>query len=46
MMKQMFSRLQLFTAIVLSVLMLSCTQQTAKDQQAHHFLVKRDKGNS
>lgn len=32
-MKQNFSRLQLFTAIVLSLLMLSCTQQTKKDQQ-------------
>jgi len=31
-MKHTFFRLQLFTAIVLSVLMLSCTQQTAEQQ--------------
>jgi len=39
----MFLRLQLITAIVLSVLMLSCTQQTAKDQQAVTSLSKEIK---
>ena len=43
MMQQKFSRLQLFTAIVLSVLMLSCTQQTAKDQQVVTSLSKEIK---
>jgi acid phosphatase (class A) len=43
MIKQMFFRLQLFTAIVLSVLMLSCTQQTAKDQQTVTSLSKEIK---
>lgn len=36
----MFSRLHLLTAIVLSVLMLSCTQQAGKDQQVVTSLSK------
>ena len=43
MIKQMFSRFQFYTAIVLSVLMLSCTQQTAKDQQVVTSLSKEIK---
>jgi hypothetical protein len=43
MMKQMFPRFQFYTAIVLSVLMLSCTQQTAKDQQVVTSLSKEIK---
>lgn len=42
-MKQRFFRLQLFTAIVLSVLMLSCTQQAGKDQQVVTSLSKEIK---
>ena len=42
MIKQYF-KLQLFTAIVLSVVILSCTQQTAKDQQAGTSLSKEIK---
>lgn len=42
-MKQIYFKLQLFTAIVLSVLMLSCTQQTAKDQQPITSLSKEIK---
>ncbi len=43
MMTKQYLKLQLFTAIVLSVLMLSCTQQTAKDQQAVTSLSKEIK---
>lgn len=42
-MKRNFFRLQIVSAIVLSVLMLSCTQQTAKDQQAVTSLSKEIK---
>ena len=42
-MKQMFFKLQLLTAIVLSVIMLSCTQQTATHQQAVTSLSKEIK---
>jgi len=42
-MKKKYFKLQLFTAIVLSVLMLSCTQQTAKDEQAVTSLSKEIK---
>ncbi|MDB4584050.1 phosphatase PAP2 family protein [Draconibacterium sp.] len=42
-MKQLFSRLQLFTALVLSVLILSCTQQTKNDQQPTTSLSKEIK---
>ena len=42
-MKQLFFRLQFFTAIVLSVLMLSCTQQTKTNQQAVTSLSKEIK---
>ena len=42
-MKQIFFRLQLYTAIVLSVIMLSCTQQTATHQQAVTSLSKEIK---
>jgi len=42
-MKQVFSRLQFITAIVLSVIMLSCTQQAVKDQQPITSLSKEIK---
>lgn len=42
-MKKTYHKLQLFTAIVLSVLMLSCTQQTKKDQQPVTSLSKEIK---
>ena len=42
-MMRTYRKLQLFTAIVLSVLMLSCTQQTATDQQAITSLSKEIK---
>ena len=41
--KKPYNKLQLFTAIVLSVLMLSCTQQTKKDQQPITSLSKEIK---
>jgi acid phosphatase (class A) len=43
MIMKVYLRLQLFTAIVLSILMLSCTQQTAKDQQPITSLSKEIK---
>ncbi len=42
-MKQIFFRLQIFTAIMLSVLMLSCTQQTTTHQQPVTSLSKEIK---
>ena len=42
-MKNIYNKLQLLTAIMLSVIMLSCTQQTAKDQQAVTSLSKEIK---
>ena len=43
MIKKTYHKLQLFTAIVLSVALLSCTQQTAKDQQPITSLSKEIK---
>ena len=43
MMKQVFFKLQLLTAILLSVLMLSCTQQTTTNQQTVTSLSKEIK---
>ena len=42
-MMKIHNKLQLFTAIALSVLMLSCTQQTTKNQQAVTSLSKEIK---
>ena len=42
-MKKAYNKLQLLTAIVLSVIMLSCTQQTATNQQVVTSLSKEIK---